>query len=396
MIEKIDQLQAEELISAQIEAYKELIWRTKEQIKLRREIRESHNKQRELRGDIFKYMDELRSIIMPRLEPYIKAMLGASGITEFQAKTMIYYGLGCYHIDSFDEYALLTLFGKTKTGKTKAMEQLAKVLPQWVLVESGATYSDLAKALHEIRVVVIEEEDKLRPQDRCEGLLQDRTQKAKRKAIAHIPPSQTVMEIDNWGATILHKRDSFNDPATRNRSIIIQTEEKVGYWQVSDVDKAGFVEIANTIIPDSSFVFEEILLEEKVSSRTLDIWRPVIKVAESCGDVSYLESCKEMLKRELLKVVSDDEPLTVAAQALVAAYYIAKGANGKLDYTKNIPLHDVVKACEDKVLVKMSPQKMKANLRDGLGFEISFGDGNNWVKANPNLAEALEEKLSSM
>ena len=87
--------------------------------------------------------------------------------------------------------------------------------------------------------------------------------------------------------------------------------------------------------------------------------------------------------------------MTVAAQALVAAYYVAKGAKDKPDYTKNILLPDVVKACEDKVLVKMSSQKMKANLRDGLGFEISFGDGNNWVKANPSLAEALDEKLSS-
>jgi len=387
-------IEAEELISAQkqlVEDYKELTELYKQTLQLIQELKQSGRKIKQQRGDIFKYMDELRSIIMPRLEPYIQAMLNASGISEFQAKTMIYYGLGCYHVNSFAEYPLLTLFGNTGTGKSTAIMQLGKVLPEWVLVKSGATYSDLAKALHEHRVVVIEEADSLRPQDRCEGLLQDRTQEAKRKAIAHIPPSQTVMEIDNWGATILHTRGSFNDIATRNRSIIIKTEHKQGYWQLTDVDIAGFVEVAKTIQPDSSFVFEHILLEAKVSSRTLDMWRPVIKVAEACGDVSYLESCKEMLNREMLKVIADDEPLEVTAQALISAYY---NTPSEPDYNRNIKLSSVVSACKDNIMVNKTPQKIKADLRE-LGFKIGFYMGNNWVKANPKLVEALEIRLSS-
>jgi hypothetical protein len=207
-----------------------------------------------------------------------------------------------------------------------------------------------------------------------------------------------VMEIDNWGATILHKRDSFNDLATRNRSIIVKTERKQGFWEVTNVDKSTFEEIAKTIEPDSSFVFEEILLEKKVSSRTLDIWRPIIKVAEACGDRDYLEECKEMLKRELLKVIADDEPLTVAKQALISAYYlkdkIQDDEDRKPDYTKNIKLSEVVNACEDKVLVKMSSQKMRANLRE-LGYQILFYAGNNWVEDNAEQTQRFEVELDT-
>lgn len=343
------------------------------------------------REDIFNHMAELRNMIMPHLEPYIRAMLTASGITEFQAKTMIYYGLGCYQVDSFDEYPLLTLLGDTGTGKSRAVEQLEKVLPEWKLIEEGATYSDLAKGLDNKRIVVIEEADKLQPLQRCEGLLQDRTQKARRKTVVHIPPTMIVMEIDNWGATIVHKRESFNDIATRNRSIIIKTEKKVGYWQVMDVDTAGFADIGNHIIPDSSYVFEEILLEERVSSRTLDMWRPVIKVAEACGDVSYLVNCIEMLNREMLKVTADDEPLMVTAQALISAYY-GEAVNHEVDYTKNIKLSKVAEACKNNLLVNMSSQKIKGNLRE-LGYEIKFYAGNNWIVADAQKNEELEHRL---
>jgi hypothetical protein len=362
-------------------------------------LKEEYKKKRaESEQAVFEALDMLSKIMMPRLEPYIKAMMRASGINEFQAKTMIYYGLGCYHIDDFDEYPLLTLFGETGTGKTRGIMELEQMLPEWNLIESGATYSDLAKGLDKQRVVVIEEEDKLKPIERCEGLLQDRTQKIKRETLVHIPPHMIVMEIDNWGATILHKRDSFNDLATRNRSIIVKTERKQGFWEVTNVDKSTFEEIAKTIEPDSSFVFEEILLEKKVSSRTLDIWRPIIKVAEACGDRDYLEECKEMLKRELLKVIADDEPLTVAKQALISAYYlkdkIQDDEDRKPDYTKNIKLSEVVNACEDKVLVKMSSQKMRANLRE-LGYQILFYAGNNWVEDNAEQTQRFEVELDT-
>jgi len=337
-------------------------------------------------------MAELRNMIMPHLEPYIRAMLTASGITEFQAKTMIFYGLGCYHLDEFERYPLLTLFGETGTGKSEAMKQLIKLLPRWKLIESKATYTDLAKGLNKQTIIVIEEADSLKPQDRCEGLLQDRTQKANRKTIIHLPSSQIVLEIDNWGATIIHKRESFNDIATRNRSIIIKTEKRVGYWQDMDVDTADFVEIGNHIMPDSSRIFEGILLEERVSNRTLDMWRPVIKVAEACGDLNYLVTCKEMLKKEMLKVTADDEPLTVATQALISAYYGEVDANHEPDYTKNIKLSKVTEACKNNLLVNMSSQKIKGNLRE-LGYEIRFYMGNFWVAADAQKNEELEHRL---
>lgn len=378
---------AEDLISAQ----KQLVEAYREQEELLRKKLQLIRKEKQQEENIFSGMEELRRIVTPHLEPHIKAMLTASGITKFQAKTIVYYALGCYHLKEFERYPLLTLFGETGTGKSEAMKQITKLLPEWKLIESKATYSDLAKGLDNRPVIVIEEADSLKPQERCEGLLQDRTQKTNRIAVIHIPPAQTVKEIDNWGATILHKRDGFNDIATRNRSIIIKTEKRQGYWQVTDVDKTGFVEVAKAIGHLSSYVFEEILLEERVSSRTLDMWKPVIRIAEACGDVSYLESCKEMLKREMLKVIADDEPLTVTAQSLISAYY-GKEVNREPDFTKNIRLTEVVNACKNDLMVNMSPQKLKANLRE-LGYRIGFYIGNNWIEANPELTQKLESKV---
>jgi len=396
--QEVKQSKAEELISAlkQLqEAYRERgkIW--KRELELTQKLEQSEQKLEQSKKNIFKYMGELRSIVMPHLEPYIKAMLTASGITEFQAKTLVYYALGCYHLDEFEQYPIVTLFGISATGKSRAIDQLRKVLPYYRDMPTGATYSTLAEKLNNYRVIVVEEADKLKPPERCEEMLQDRTDKAKRFRVVSMPPKQDKRDIDNWGATILHKREGFDDIATRNRSITIFTHKKKPLdWHLVDVDKTHFKDIAEMVQPDSSYVFEHILLEERIDPRTLDVWRPVIRVAESCGDLDYLYACKEMLHKEAFKVIADDEPLEVTAQALIKAYY-DENPEHQPDYTKDIRLSKVVKACvsDEGLMVKMSPQKMKANLRE-LEFHISFYEGNNYVKANPKLTKMLEDKLS--
>jgi hypothetical protein len=113
-------------------------------------------------------------------------------------------------------------------------------------------------------------------------------------------------------------------------------------------------------------------------------------IAHACGDVEFLEYAKDEILRELRLDAQGDEPEDIALKALVSAYH--KNPGRSLDYTNNITVKDVRDACKNNLGIDKSSQWLKAVLQ-GMGFEVSFYQGYDHVKANPQLvSELLKER----
>lgn len=322
-----------------------------------------------------------------QLNPYFEAMLRASGLTDFQAKTCVYYALASLYLYKFATMPLLVFLGRTATGKSAAMIQLKRILGLDANI-NASTYSDLAKELNELHIAMIEEADSLRPQDRCEQLLQKRTDKTQEAQIVHIPPGQSALTIKNFGATITHRRGGFDDVATRNRSIVIKTRPQVGYWELSTVNAEHFRHIAALIdIEDSSYT-KQAVFSDKVANRIFDTWQPIITIAGACYDSDYLKEVKIEITKDIRSTVADDEPLDIAAKALLATYYEGK----EFDCSHNVKLRDVARSCEENLAIRKSTQWLKSNLRE-LGYEVSFYMGYDHIKPNEAVTKQLKERL---
>ena len=318
------------------------------------------------------------------LQPYIDAVVQASGLDVMQAKVAVYYGTLTYHYEKFPKLVpILFYLGATGTGKSSAISQMEGFVLSSSKV-TGSTFTDLGKQLNKVKVAIIDPADKFSG-GRSEYLLQERCVEAERKQIIHVPPLQAGEELDIFGCTIIGRRVSFSDLATRNRSILIKTKRKLGNYYLSDVDRNNFARIAGELSLDLSPL--------PMSTRVTDAWYPLVVIARACGDNSFVN---EYVVLETAKGFADyldaDEPEDIAIQSLLAAYQtLSERSKQDLDYTKNLKLPDITDACNNRLMIKKSSQWLKRVLKD-MGFEFGFYMGYHWLKANPTLVEQLSQE----
>jgi len=324
-----------------------------------------------------------------QLQPYVEAMTGASGLTPMQAKTAVYYGILTYRYEEFPNLVPILLYlGATGTGKTAAIDQMEKFINVSTRVP-GRTYTDLGLGLDEAIVAIVEEGDKF-SDIKCEYLLQQRCVERQRNQIIHLPGTQIAQEIDIFGCTIIHRRTSFSDTATRNRSVTIKTRKRVGRYQKRDIDQGRFAEIAGQL--DLENVPLKGLFTPDGSNRITDAWYPLIVIADACCDLDYLDYVKEEITKSLAVFIDGEEPDDIALKALLSAYQPSEHSSREPDYTKNIKLKNITEACKENLMIYKSSQWLKRVLID-VGFEFPFYKGCDWLKANPDLLRQLcEEK----
>lgn len=324
-----------------------------------------------------------------QLQPYVDAMLGASGLTPMQAKTAVYYGILTYRYERFPNLVpILHYLGPTGTGKSGAINQMEKFANVATRVP-GSTYTDLGLGLNKAKVAIVEEGDKF-SSIKCEYLLQQRCNETQRCQVIHVPPEQKSQEIDSFGCTIIHRRVSFSDTATRNRSITIKTKRRKGEYQLTDVSRERFAEIATQ--PDLETIPLKGLFTPQGSDRITDAWHPLIVIADACCDTHYLDYAKEEIAKSLSALMDGEEPDDIALKALLSAYEPPSGVDRNPDHTKNIRLKDITEACKNNLMISKSSQWMKTVLTD-MGFEFTFYKGYDWLRANPELLHQLcEEK----
>ncbi len=293
----------------------------------------------------------------------------------YQAKTAVYYAVAT-HLN-VDPMPTLVILGKAGTGKSKLMEQLAKLVnqPRWISAKSTAALrTELSRA--NAFTALIEEGDKV-DEDLIANRYSRETAQIAVRIQVEIGWRNTTADIS--GATILHRRTPLSDLALRSRSIIIRTEYHPGNYEVQEVGNKEVKEVAGLVgeIP-------------MTSHRVEDTWRPLIAVAETVGDEEWLAYAKEQIERDKQSLVAGQsyEPekalvfvlraLMVPSQDLVVAVPISKIKERlRYDYDLYLKAYQIEEMC------------------GSLGFKVTHPSGYPTVQPNLDLLKDLIVKQSS-
>jgi hypothetical protein len=289
----------------------------------------------------------------------IIALVEGTGLTQEEAKTVVYWALATHGLDVLDIFALLALYGKPGTGKSTILQIISKLVDAEFL--STTTPAAFRDQLAKHRIVLIEEGDSVN-----EELILKRYSKQSSVVeikdpsnIGYLPVSGSI-----YGATVLHKRYSFEELALQSRCITIETKgDKIRSdakdfctIPLDDTDKDGLKEVWD----DAWSRFSHY----QVSGRTANNWRPLIIVALALGDSDWIRYANEMQNLSKNELIEDGEfePEQLVAYAVD---YLKATSTSPAEF---ILLSDIIHHLESTYMYKPSAKRTAKILR-GLGYK---------------------------
>jgi hypothetical protein len=222
------------------------------------------------------------NVFRPLIAPVIGGLLQVSGLDLQQAKTCAYYLVGSYGLPEFETYPILVFQGSLQTGKSQAMKIMSQVANNPILLSTTPTKAVLRDKLGENTTAFIEEGDSV-----DEELISNRYSRITATASFKVATSPSVWRDGSakfFGATVLHKRSPFKDPATGSRSILIKTIPRKGDWEKDlllkgvnhDGLKALWTEARNY------------LRDCPGRGRVGEVWQPLVAVAIALEDHNWI------------------------------------------------------------------------------------------------------------
>jgi len=239
------------------------------------------------------------------LRIYIEALLKASSLDINESKLCLYYCMLTHKMEKLSVFPILTLFGQHSTGKSSIMKVMVQLvnnpnpdgealsyLDFWQGLKINDTFPSLRDGLAYGTTSFIEEGDADRKKN--EQLLADRysrqTAAVKFKQEEKTGYSQSKAHI--FGATIIHKRRGYKDPATASRSIFVTTKsepDKIHHnTTFSDEGRIAFVEIACKVG----------IYKLNPNNRAQDLWYPLIGLAIELGDGEWITWAQNQLHKQ--------------------------------------------------------------------------------------------------
>ncbi|MFC2044741.1 hypothetical protein ACFLT8_06090 [Chloroflexota bacterium] len=186
---------------------------------------------------------EVTDRVSSEIQPYVRAMMGASGLNEFDAVTSVLFAIAT-HTD-LEQYPILVYLGARATGKSEAMRQLFPMCKGARQIQ-GTTFPAHRNALKEgVRTAFVDEVDTV--ESNVTDLYTKRYSKQTGTVQVNEPVPKKGYELvshDIFGATVMAKRTPIADVALRSRAIIIYTAFRGSgdyrYTQTGDVSGIAY------------------------------------------------------------------------------------------------------------------------------------------------------------
>lgn len=190
-------------------------------------------------------------------------------------------------------------------------------------------------------------------------------------------------EAHIFGATVLHRRLPFKDPAVESRSITIRTSYKPGNYTMPTLDGNALAAIAAAI--DWS---KKVPVISALDGRAADAWMPLCQAAFHCGDIDFMAyAIGEMTKAiENIKEGQAEEPVQVVIKKLIAC---AWDENQKI-FTDKVTLKGIAKGLKEDGQ-HITSWQVGQILREQ-GFEIKTVGGNQIIFVNNKAQLAVVTK----
>lgn len=275
------------------------------------------------------------------LFPYKDALRHASGLTDKEAWLCAYYALATHWIASFNSFPILSFIGPAGTGKSSALAQIAKMVrsPKWV---AGTTTATVRDQLNGAGTALIDEGDGI---PGLEHILTLRYARETSKQVvnrANDAGGFYPANINLFGATVVIKRNNYQDVAMKSRAIVIHTKSRITKdYAISDIP--SLTDIAQTLKPD--------IIE--TSNRVRDTWKPLLVMAAALDDNTWTRWAEEEINDELLhlNLTQQVEPDRAVICALKAIADERNQTSGEIDVRVTLLRETIKKETELKIAV---------------------------------------------
>lgn len=308
------------------------------------------------------------------IEPYISALIRASGISRQQAKTCFYYALATHLLpEQLQLMPILAIIGPLGTGKSGLLKQLGKLVNQPKLI-GAESQSTLRDELDGAVTALLDEGDKVYEPYLQRRYARDTSQISYKQETGEF--GWRKVNADIFGATIIVRRTPFGDQATKSRSIVITTKYNPGSYEITDIDMEEIKKMAVTA---------SITLTS--SQRIRDNWLPLQSIATSMEDGEWLEFSEKQIEKDIRAMMAsqDFEPEEAVLAALKEQ--MTETAGGIVVAT-DVSISELKSVLKQHYDLKLKSFQIK-EICSGLGFKVVTTGNYPTVKADKELLEKL-------
>ncbi len=302
---------------------------------------------------------------------YANAITSACELDMNQAKTVIYWAIATHGIEKLELMPILALSGPHGTGKSTLIKVMGQVCYQPRLMDGEMSKAELRDKLELNTTAIIEEADNVEER----SILKRYSRQTADTSVKRGSASQgwTSKEVHTFGATALHRRLSFKDPAVDSRSIAVRTTYRPGNYTIPVLDASPLAAIAASI--DWS---QKVPVIAGLDGRAVDIWMPLCQAAVACNDVEFMAyAVSEITKAiENLKEGQGQEPVQLVVSKLIALVWDDQDKNFK----DRVALKAIEKGLKEDG-AKINSWQAGKTLREQ-GFEVKTVGGNQIVLVN--------------
>jgi len=261
-----------------------------------------------------------------------KALSESTGLGERERKLVVYAVLATHALPYLDTFPVLVLLGKMGTGKSQTLMIVDNFSFRSCRMSlrgmTGPAIRDKFASCHEGTAIVEEADAAWKDGDsNFERLISDRYQRATAEASLKEAAGERRWRTDTrkyFGATVLHRRVPFVDPALDGRSVIVRFRpDHARQYREFDKNDPGNAE-GRKLIGEVTFELPNVEQPERVAARVFNSYRPLLGMAKLCGDSDFE---KQTLTRLLLqntlelKGAQASEPDGLVLQAIVEAVF---------------------------------------------------------------------------
>jgi hypothetical protein len=314
------------------------------------------------------------------VQPYIKAMLGASGLREFDAITSVLFAIAT-HMD-LKEYPILTYLGARATGKSAAMKQLYPMCKdsKWI---GGATFATHRDAVKDVRTVFVDEADLVDSNAQLIDLYTRRYLKETGTIDVNVRGNYGTWEqksYDIFGATVMAKRTPISDVALRSRAITIHTAYQLESYDYTDVGSVSHIaaSLAGRV--------EAELAQIGGIDRVYQTWSSLLAIANQLGMSGWRKEAENIIVEEAEALAGGQgyEPSDAVLQ--VIDIRAREENNQRKDIS--IKISEIVPIVREEFALTLRPNQVE-ELAKAQGFEIGRSRGYRTIKVRKDLLDKL-------
>lgn len=306
-----------------------------------------------------------------------------TGHDAYQRRKIAYWALATWFIGQYDPFPGLVIYGPPSTGKSQTLDILKHICMNPVTITGNAiTEAALRDSMHAAKdgTLIIEEGDAVSSRD-LEHLLIDRYTKSAGNAqkMVSVGRNWNLQSITTFGATAVHRRNLFRDPAMLRRIIPIKTTRTKGSYErvgsCKDLFKEFKSNVKVTSLPKNKNFWH-------IEPGIYDCYRPLLDLAMYLDDQDFITALIEKDIESAVSRLKDEETYLETPTILKALLGLAHETT-KHEFTLDRISIEVFKIGPkireefgpDNAVLLLSANQRNRIIREDLGFEVRSSGG---------------------